>query len=373
MNVFERRLLHAVLTRPTAPFHEHYVRAALEHAARRMGLRSRRDRFGNLYVGYRKGNAPGLALTAHMDHPGFEVKSAGRRAHAILLGGVDPKHLRGSRVLLYHDADHREPATARPPAAVHGRITAVAARMLEGARRPQVEVEIACATDVEARAWGHFDLPGMELHGGLLRSKALDNLLSCVLILATMARLRRRRAVANLLGVFTRAEEVGFVGAGGVLRSRVLQPQRPVVVLETSKALPSAPIGRGPVLRVGDRMTCFDPGMDLWLAQAAAELATIEPSFTYQRALMTGGACEASLFMLHGRRVGALAMPLGNYHNMTTRGGIGPEFVAASDFDKALLLLEYLATHPPQPGILQRHRATLDTIFDQLGPRLRSG
>ncbi len=373
MNVFERRLLHAVLTRPTAPFHEHYVRAAIEHAARRMGLRSRRDRFGNLYVGYRKGNAPGLALTAHMDHPGFEVKLAGRRVHATLLGGVDPKHLRGSRVLLYHDADHREHATARAPAAVRGRITSVAALLPEGARRPQVEVEIACAADVEARAWGHFDLPGMELHGGLLRSKALDNLLSCVLILATMARLRRRRAVANLLGVFTRAEEVGFVGAGGVLRSRVLNPKRPVVVLETSKALPSAPIGRGPVLRVGDRMTCFDPGMDLWLAEGAATLATREPSFTYQRALMTGGACEASLFMLHGRRVGALAMPLGNYHNMTPRGGIGPEFVDASDFDKALLLLEHLATHPPQPGILERHRATLDAIFDQLGPRLRAG
>ena len=64
----------------------------------------------------------------------------------------------------------------------------------EGARRPQVEVEITCAADVAARSWGHFDLPGMELHGGMLRSKALDNLLSCVLILATMARLRRRMA-----------------------------------------------------------------------------------------------------------------------------------------------------------------------------------
>ena len=46
MNVNERRLLQSVLTRPTAPFREHYVRATLEEAARRLGLRPRRDRVG---------------------------------------------------------------------------------------------------------------------------------------------------------------------------------------------------------------------------------------------------------------------------------------------------------------------------------------
>ncbi len=372
MNVFERRLLQVVLTRPTAPFREHWIRAALEHAARRLGLRSRRDRFGNLYVGYRRGDAAPIAFSAHMDHPGFEVLSGGRRARAALLGGVDPKHLRGSRVLLYHDV-HSLREAARPPAPVRGRIAAVHSTLPAGARRAEVEVEIVCASEVEPRAWGHFDLPGMELHGGMLRSKALDNLLSCVLILATCARLQRRRAVANLLGVFTRAEEVGFVGAGGVLRSSVLSPARPLVVLETSKALPTAPMGRGPVLRVGDRMSSFDPEMDLWLSASAAELAEAEPRFLFQRALMTGGACEASLFILHGRRVGALAMPLGNYHNMTPRGGIGPEFVRASDFDQMLLLLEHLSTHPPRPGLVQARRAELDALFDRLGPRLRSG
>ena len=65
-------------------------------------------------------------------------------------------------------------------------------------------------------------------------------------------------------------------------------------------------------------------------------------------------------------------MPLGNYHNMTPRGGIGPEFVAPGDFDHMLLLLEYLATHPPRPGLVPLRRAELDAIFERLGPRLRS-
>ncbi len=373
MNVSERRLLHSILTQPTAPFREHYVRAALERAARAMGLRPRHDRFGNLYIAYRRGQARPLALTAHMDHPGFEVLVPGRRVRAALLGGVEPQNLRGSRVRLYADAaKHHAHPPVRPPHPVRGRITAVHAVLPPGARRPKVEVDIACEADVALPAFGHFDLPGMELHGGMLRSKALDNLLSCALILATFARLRRRRAVANVLGVFTRAEEVGFVGAGGVLRSKILTPQRPLVVLETSKALPSAPLGEGPVLRVGDRMTCFDPGMDLWLTDCAAELAKLQPGFRWQRALMTGGTCEASLFMLHGRRVGALAMPLGNSHNMTPRGGIGPEFISTSDFDQGLLLLEHLAAHPPRSNHLESHRAELDGIFTRLSPRLHS-
>lgn len=371
MNVNERRLLQNVLSRPTAPFREHYVRATLEDAARRLGLRPRRDRFGNLYIHYRRGNAEPLALGAHMDHPGFEIQSSGRRVRATLLGGVDPDHLRGVRLRIYGDPPElRQNPPTHPPSPVHGRIVAVHRSLPPGARRPQVEVEIACRSDVESHAFAHFDLPGMEIHGGTLRSKALDNLLSCVMILATFARLRRRRAVANVLGVFTRAEEVGFVGAGGVLRSRVLTPSRPLVVLETSKALPGAPMDAGPVLRVGDRMTCFDPEMDLWLADCAANLARQDPRFAFQRALMTGGACEASLFQLHRRRVGALAMPLGNYHNMTPRGGIGAEFVSIRDFDQALLLLEFMAVHPPQPRVVKSRRTELDAVFQRLGSRL---
>jgi endoglucanase len=119
-------------------------------------------------------------------------------------------------------------------------------------------------------------------------------------------------------------------------------------------------------------MTCFDPEMDLWLAASARDLVQLVPRFLFQRALMTGGTCEASLFALHGRRVGALAMPLGNYHNMTPRGGIGPEFVRRSDFDHMLLLLEHLATHPPRPGLVQARRAELDAVFTRLASRLHS-
>jgi endoglucanase len=369
--VSERRLLQSILNQPTAPFREHYVRAVLERTARRLDLRVRRDRFGNLYIGYRQGRARPLTFTAHMDHPGFEVVHAGKRARALLLGGVEPQRLQGVRVRLYPDSESvRRAPPVRPPASVCGRIAAVHTSAQPGERRSRVEVEIACESEVQADAFGHFDLPSMELHGRRLHSKALDNLLSCALILATMARLRRRRAAADVLGVFTRAEEVGFVGAGGVLRATLLAPRRPLVVLETSKALPVTPIGAGPVLRVGDRMTAFDPGMDVWLAERASAVANSRKGFAYQRALMTGGACEASLFTLHGRRVGAIALPLGNYHNMTARGGIGAEYISTVDFDHAVVLLEDLSSNPPASDPMRARRRELDAIFARLGARL---
>ena len=374
MNVFERRLLQTLLTQPTAPFREHYVRAVIEATARRLDLRTRRDRFGNVYVAYRQGRAAPIAFTAHMDHPGFEVVSGGRRPRAALLGGVRPANLRGARVVFYADPPHlRRRPPAVPPAPVRGRIVGVHAHLPRGTSRPSIEVDVACASAVEPGSFGHFDLPGFELERDRLGSKALDNLLSCVAILAALARLRRRRATADVLGVFTRAEEVGFVGAGGVLRSRALAASRPLVVLETSQASALAPIGQGPVLRVGDRMTTFDPAMDVWLSDAAGTLARRRKGFRFQRALMTGGACEASLYMLHGRRVGAIALPLGNYHNMTTRGGIGSEHISASDFDHLLVLLEHLGKNPPEPAVVRARRGQLDAIYARLSSRLQVG
>jgi len=253
---------------------------------------------------------------------------------------------------------------------VHGSIRQVASRDIPGGGRPEIIVDLQLDGEAAKGDYGYFDFPGVELRGNLLRAKAHDNVLSCVMILATMDRLRRASRDANLLGVFTRAEEVGFVGAGGVLRSNVLRPTRPLVVLECSKARGDVTLGGGPVLRVGDRMTCFDPSMDLWLTHEAAALQKVAPQFQFQRALMTGGACEASLFQWHGRRGGALAMPLNNYHNMTDNGRIGPEIVDLDDFDNMLLLLEHLAVHPPAAATHRQAKRQLDMIFLKNARRL---
>jgi endoglucanase len=351
---------------PTAPFREHWIQAVIERLAKRAELPVRRDRFGNVYVSYRKGRAEPVAFAAHMDHPGFEITAGGSRAQARFLGGVAVENMTGVPVLCYAD---RGGGAAAPPAPVRGRIVRATSQPVPG-RRPEIHLDLDCEAAVVSGDFGVFDVPSFEIDGDTLRARALDNLLSCVLVLATLATLRKRNAAADVVGVFTRAEEVGFVGAGGVLRSLHLGSERPLVVLETSKEMTGVRMGAGPVLRVGDRMTSFDPGMDLWLASRAAALAAAAPDFAYQRALMTGGACEASLYVLHGRRVGALAVALGNYHNMTPEGGIGAEYVSLSDFEHALALLEELAVHGPPADVMDERRRELDAVFDRLSPRL---
>jgi endoglucanase len=367
MRASERKLLETILRLPTAPFREHYIQAAIENAARKLELGVRRDRYGNLYVGYHHGKARPVAFTAHMDHPGFEIVEAGRTARAAFLGGVGAEHMPGAAVLCYPDQSRSTSAT--PPEPVRGRVARVESRTVEGSARPQLFLELEFDAAVQSGDFGCWDLE-FEIDAEWIRARALDNLLSCVLILVAFASLKRRGVAADALGVFTRAEEVGFVGAGGVLRSPQLGTTRPLVVLETSKELPGVRQGGGPILRVGDRMTCFDPLMDLWLAHTAADLAAHEPEFVYQRALMTGGACEASLYMLHGRQVGALALALGNYHNMKPEVGIGAEYISVHDFEHTLLLMEHLAANPPDSGILDKRRAELDATFDRLSPRL---
>ena len=154
-------------------------------------------------------------------------------------------------------------------------------------------------------AYGYWRLRPVVFDGDVIRTKGADNLASCAAILAVMDRLRREKANADLLGVFTRAEEVGLLGAGGIVRARTVPRRVPIIVLETSKALPGAEIGGGPVIRVGDAMSVFDPRIEYAIHSTARGLGKTKRSFRFQRQLMSGGVCEATLYVLYNMVVGA--------------------------------------------------------------------
>ena len=94
-------------------------------------------------------------------------------------------------------------------------------------------------------AFGYWGLTPVAFDDDHIRTKGADNLASCAAILAVMDRLNREKANADFWGVFTRAEEVGLLGAGGIVRARSVPRRVPIIVLETSKALPGAEIGGG--------------------------------------------------------------------------------------------------------------------------------
>jgi endoglucanase len=177
-----------------------------------------------------------------------------------------------------------------------------------------------------------FDLVDFQLDGEFIRMRALDDLAGCASILATLAALSEQPPPGDVYGVFTRAEEVGLVGARLLAEARILPEDTIVVSLESSRTLPGAEIGSGPVIRVGDAGFTFNADAESVLIRAREVLQVRPGGFRVQRQLMSGGTCEASAFALYGYQTTGIAFPLGNYHNGAPEGRIEAEFIHQEDF-----------------------------------------
>ncbi len=172
-------------------------------------------------------------------------------------------------------------------------------------------------------------------------ARQLDDLAGCAVSLAALGR-ACRAGRTNLCVLLTRAEEEGFVGTLGAIEEGRIPRDAWLVNVEASKALPGAEIGRGPVIRVGDRQKAFDPRAESLLLAARAKLP---PSKPVQRALLYGGTCEATPWSLFGWRATGVAIPLGNYHNQGSRKRLAPEVVAVRDLATAVDLIDAAARH----------------------------
>lgn len=96
---------------------------------------------------------------------------------------------------------------------------------------------------------------------------------------------------------------------------------------------------------------------------AASPTATQKSSemsaWRWQRRLMSGGACEASVFCASGYEATCVCLPLGNYHNMgdldavqsgtnTRPATIEREFISVLDFEGLVDLLIACGTRLPE-------------------------
>jgi len=295
--------LREILPIPTAPFAEGRVHARIRAAVRKNGrLRDRVDEHGNLEVAYGKGR-PDLWFTCHTDHPAFRLERGGL---ARIEGGVRPAALRGARLCTLDGGG--------PRPVVRG-ATKTGKLRLKGSAGLPIGAPLV------------LDLPGVSLARGRVRARAIDDLCAVAACLAVIDRLSRARWDGSVGFLFTRAEEVGFAGALAWARATRLPKKTTLVNLEMSSARRHTPIGEGPILRVGDRVSVYDDGVARSLEACAKRLR----GFSWQRALMDGGACEATVFAAAGFRTGALCLPLGNYHNHARGGGVGREYVARAD------------------------------------------
>jgi endoglucanase len=234
-----------LLRHPASPYYENEVRSEVEAICAENGLKFKRDEYGNGLVRLKTagGHRP-CVLAAHMDHPRFEVtgKLPGNRWKARFLGGVPDQYFKkGVPVRLM-------------PGAVPAR--------LMGGTREALELKAARATDACPR-FAVWELEDFSVRDGRIHARACDDTIGVAAILATLIELKRIGAKVDVIGLISRAEEVGFHGALTVMASKQLPKDSLVISLETSRELAPAKMGEGVIIRVGDKTSIFDT-QDTW-------------------------------------------------------------------------------------------------------------
>jgi endoglucanase len=316
-------LLAALAAQPSVSFHEAGVARVARVWLGARGVAVEADEYGNLLAraggrARRRGGVPPLVLVAHLDHPGVHLMGGGR---ARLAGGVAPSALAG-----------------RVPVRVLGRRGECRGHLLEfdaASRAFRYEGPMPG----RGPAFAVWDFPDFVDTPDRWTMRAADDLVGVAAILSLVGYVAAEGSDRQVIGALTRAEEVGLIGATLLAQSRRLPSDALVLSVEASRELPGAVVGAGPIVRVGDRTSTFSPTVEALLYAAATDLAGREPAFRFQRQLMSGGTCEATVFTLFGYQTGALAVPLGNYHNVDPEGRLAAEYVSPQDVANLARLL----------------------------------
>ena len=364
---YARRLL----TIPAAPYHEAAVQEQVRLIAKEIDLPVTEDEYGNLLVTLANDpTLPPLVLDAHLDHPGFVIRQQlGSDVWlAEFLGGVgDPWFKPGIPLLL-----------------MPGRIPATLGNRTSKTRR---EFEIKSTAPVKLPPqFAVWDLTEFDASGPHIIGRACDDLIGAATILAVLAELKHRKAPVQVIGALCRAEEVGFHGALCLAQSGRLSKESLIISLETSREIPPVRMGEGVIIRVGDKASVFHPEATRFLVEVAQDLQKQQPAFRkqetplqdgfafqFQRALMSGGTCEATAYQEFGYRTAAVCVALRNYHNCGDNEKIAPEYVSTMDVHNMAVLLSAAAQAMPRyPELVARLPKRLEGYTKEALKVLRS-
>lgn len=332
--------------------------------AERADLTLRTDDAGNLIVERQAGAGAksaeaALFITAHLDHPAFVVERIVAPSTVLMSfrGGVMEPYFKNARVQVF-------PKSGAP-------VGGVILEKTKGEKFPECLIELD-GPDTAAEAFdvgdvGRWELPEPTIEGDIFHTHACDDLAAVAAALAAMEELRGEPGAGHVKLLFTRAEEIGFVGAIAACKLKTMPMDARVLALENSRSFPTdSPIGGGPIVRVGDRMSTFSPALTGAVAKVAERIAgeasrnpgevatpgSAPAQYRWQRKLMAGGACEATAYQAYGYEATCVCLPLGNYHNMANlqavqdgdaqavaSARVGREFISVSDYRGLVKLL----------------------------------
>lgn len=320
---------------PTAPYRENWVLDYVKRELGRLHVPFFTDKWGNIIAGTSHSKSlkesRRIGLLAHTDHPGFHLKKKKNRETwlARWYGGCPPD-IHGAAVAIHNPS--------KPGTTVKGRVVS---KKMSGPSKKEFLIKVdksrnnGTAGELDKSCFGAFDFAGFNRRTHRVYTRAADDLTGVAIILCTLARLSPAQR-NHMLGIFTRAEEVGFRGTLGIIYEKLIGPGNKIISLEASSQRPGARVGKGPVIRLGDRRTLFDSVVTSRLDRASAQLQKKHRKFRVQRRIMDGGTCEATPFNLHDIKAAGLAIPLGNYHNQRPSGRPGPEFIDIRDVEYAV-------------------------------------
>jgi len=382
----EFEILREINSIPTAPFCEELIASYITNWAHNLELDLKIDSTGNLYVTYRfdnkrqscnndeSANNTGFAndtkpandtepvndmkvcdethwvLAAHMDHPGFEaISQENEFVSAVFRGGVKEEFFAGSEVTFFSEGQK-----------VHGTI--------EGVERDSVTKWFNCRIfvgeeKVVSGSTGMWKLPPFSIEDNIVSASACDDLAGVAAIMRVLEELKEENSYCHCTALFTRAEEVGFVGAVGVCKAQILGSNVHIIAVETSKVQLEANLGDGVVVRVGDKTSVFSTELTDYVSMLATVLIAKDEDFASVRRLMPGGTCESSVYCGAGFSATGLCLPLGNYHNMGSENSIDSEQVAFSDYLSLIKLMRAVVTFDSSPQ--KRAEKWLNTVYSK--------
>ncbi|MCA9303034.1 MAG: hypothetical protein KC996_02820 [Phycisphaerales bacterium] len=377
--------LLALTAIPTAAGHEGRVVRWIEHwLDNRSGFVTQTDPHGNIEIriaGCAESDHP-IYFTAHLDHPAFVVEEVCSETELILSfrGGVMSDYFPDAIIRVHYADDAFSLCT------------------IAGEHEPTPEGEKDERPFKLYRAVGGrphhaelgdiatWDLPEATIiddeFGGIVHTNACDDLAALAAALAAIDELRLAKNAGAEVGdvrvLLTRAEEVGFIGAIGASKDGFMPKGSRIIALENSRAFPDSPIHGGPIVRVGDRISIFSPELTGAVAKVAERIAggpaaptasqkmSDMPKWKWQRKLMAGGACEASVYCAYGYCATCVCLPLGNYHNMANLSEVqdgsfngvprvGREYIGVDDYYGMVDLLVGCGMDlPASPGFVER-------------------
>lgn len=345
------------------------------------------DGAGNLTVSMRgaAGARPPVYFTAHLDHPAFVVERmvAPTTLELSFRGGVMDDYFKDARVQLWPRTEDDSASGLAPP--IGGVLIGPSPSGGSGGggynKHYLCELDSA-HDDITLGDVATWEVGPGAIEDGLIKTTVCDDLVALAAALCAFDRLRVMRAAGerteDVRLLLTRAEEIGFIGAIAACRLGTIPAGARLIALENSRSFAESPIGGGPIVRVGDRLSVFSPTLTASVAQRAEEIAgapatptaqqkaDAAPKWRWQRKLMAGGACEATVYCAYGHDSTCVCLPLGNYHNMadldavqagtnTTPARVDREFVSVADYHGLVDLLIACGQHLPQaPSTMDR-------------------